>query len=163
VSELPVLRPYDQATAEIAGWRGRCLDLFARGERAIGSALETSGRDPDSKINHLAGQRMVQLERVAASPEATGKQRQAFDAARTAWKEVDAKRAYLAHGVATPLLDKNGAWQVRLDFTDYRGSKLERRQWTASRSEAYDFEARLASAFKLMSAQLGQLRKRKSA
>src|SRR5207253_8441880 len=107
VTELQVVKPLDQATAEIAGWRGRCLDLFARGERAIGQALEVRAAEAGAKINHLAGQRVAQLEKIAASREATAKQRLAYDTAVAAWKDVDARRAFLAHGIATALLDRH--------------------------------------------------------
>jgi len=128
VTELSGIKPHDQACAEIAAWRGRCIDLYCRGERVV----------------------------------ATPKQKQAVQAALEAWADVESRRASFAHGVAIALLDKNGTWHVQLDFVAYRSNRADPCRWNLSRSEAESFEARLAEAFKQLSSQLGQVKKRLS-
>ena len=162
MSDAVAVKPHDVAAGEIDGWRGRCLDLFAKAERAVAVTLEAvAARDPLLSIKHLAGHRMVDLNKLAASEDgATEKQSKALLAALDAWPGLEGKRTFLAHGITTVLLDRHGSWQARFDVTNYRPNKRERLNWTCSKDEALEFEALLEQAFKALSAQLGQFRKR---
>ena len=159
MTEVAGPKPHDLACAEIAAWRGRCLDLFAKGERSVSQALEVlRACDPSIKIKHLASQRLNDLVGVTSALTLTGKQRKSLDSALKAWEAVDARRKLFAHGVATPLLDKQGSWHIRFDFIVFPQAELV--QWTASRAEANEFESDLTTAFKALSTELGQLKKR---
>ncbi|MEO6040698.1 MAG: hypothetical protein ABIP41_02245 [Croceibacterium sp.] len=161
MTEAAVLTPHIQAAAEIAAWRGRCIDVFAKGERAVGQVLElANAKDGSIKIRHLAGQRMADVEEIVDKMTATASQQQAARDAIGNWKDAENKRAFIAHGISTPLLDRNGYWYVHLDFVAYRGSRCEARRWSVSGSEAVEFEASLTEAFKGLATQLGQVRKR---
>jgi hypothetical protein len=104
---------------------------------------------------------MADLNKLAASEAgATEKQSKALLAALDVWPGLEGKRTFLAHGIATVLLDKHGSWQARFDFTSYRPNKRERLSWICSKGDALEFEALLEQAFKALSAQLGQFRKR---
>jgi hypothetical protein len=162
VTDASAVKPHDIAAGEIDGWRGRCLNLFAKAERAVAVTLEAlADRNASLAIKHLAGHRMADLTKLAAAEVgATEKQSKALLAALDAWPVLESKRTYLAHGVSTALLDKHGAWQARFDFTGYRPNKCERLSWTCSKQEALEFESQLEREFKLLSGQLGHFRKR---
>lgn len=156
--------PFEIAQAEIDGWRGRCIDLFSRGEHAVGRALEQAiacGRAV--KLRHLAGHRLSDLSAFAEASGGTAKQVQALREAIEAWTAIEADRVFLAHGTRTVLIDKHSAWFVLLEFTAYRGNAAEPRRRILTRLEAEQFEALLKERCADLSAQLGQLRKRLSA
>jgi hypothetical protein len=157
-----LLKPHDLAAAEINGWRGRCLDLFARGERAVDMALEAVSK-LELPMKPLAGQRLADVVRLAVEDTgATEKQSSALLLALERWSLINAHRAYLAHGVATVLLDRQGEWHVQFDFVRYQSKRRDQQRWPLSKDEALQFEAELEQAFKAISAQLGQFRKRYS-
>jgi hypothetical protein len=155
------LKPHDLAAGEINGWRGHCLDVFAKAERAIASTLEVANaQDCSITLRHLAGHRLADLAKLAMSRSATNdKQCKVLLEALDAWLAVESKRAFLAHGVATVLIDRLGSWHVQLDFTKYQGKGLERLRWTCSKEEATQFEEELQAEFKRLSTHLGQFRK----
>jgi hypothetical protein len=161
MSEQPIAKPHDMAAGQINSWRGHCLDLFAKAERAIASALEAAcDKNPSLTIKHLAGHRLADLARIVTDTgTANEKRSKALLDALAAWQCVDAKRAFLAHGVSTVLLDRHGAWHVQLDFTRYQSKRRDRERWSLSELEAAQFEDDLEQKFKLLSTQLGQFRK----
>ena len=160
VESLP--KPHDIATGVISSWRGRCLDFFARGERSVDMALElVSSRDASLSMKPLAGQRLADVVRLAVEEGgATEKQSTGLLLALERWSSINAKRAYLAHGVTTVLLDRHGDWHVQFDFIRYHAKRRDAERWACSKEEALQFEAALAEAFKALSAQLGHFRKR---
>jgi N-acetylglutamate synthase-like GNAT family acetyltransferase len=164
LSEATPLKPHDLAAAEINGWRGRCLDLYARGERSVDHSLELASRcDGIPAMKPLAGQRLAEVLRLAVEePGTTEKQSTGLLLALERWSGINAQRAYLAHGVATVLLDRQGAWHAQFDFVRYQGKRREPQRWALSKNEALQFEAELEQAFMVLSAQLGHFRKRRS-
>ena len=77
-----------------------------------------------------------------------------------AWERVEPQRAYLAHGVATVMLDRQASWHAQFDFTKYQAKNRDPQRWNCSKREAEQFEADLEQGFKNLSAQLGQFRTR---
>lgn len=154
-------KQHDLAEAEVHAWRGRCLQRFARAEQVVAAALESAREVEDTiKFGHLGGQRLAALKAASDSPTATPKQKLALAKALEKWSEIEAHRAFFAHGVATVLLDKHSNWQVQLDFTDYRLKAVTPRRWNLSKREADAFEARLKDGFDRLSAQVGHFRTR---
>lgn len=151
---------HDLAKAEIDAWRGRCLNIFARGEKAvtdcITGALVTS---PEFRLEPLAGQRLNTLEKLAEKHSGTEAQKVALSKAIIEWRRNDEKRPFFSHGVATELLDRKGLWHLRLDFIAIQKGKSEPRRLTLSKVEAEELEKSLHAAFKTLSGQLGQFRK----
>lgn len=162
MSDQSIAKPHDIAAGEINGWRGRCLNLFAKAERAVALTLEIANQQNASlTIRHLSGQRLADLAKFAEGiGQMTEKQHKALLFALESWQRVECKRVYLAHGVLTVLLDRQADWHVQLDFTRYLTKSREPQRWNCSRREAEQFEAELEKGFKDMSAQLGHLRKR---
>ncbi|HWK41069.1 MAG TPA: hypothetical protein VNR60_03980 [Croceibacterium sp.] len=160
-----VVKPHDLAAGKIYGWRGRCIDFFARGERTVAATLEAvCEKDTSLKIGHLAGQRLSDLRKIVEiDSNATKRQQKIALQALNDWQKVEVRRPYFSHGVVTVLIERNSDWHVRLDFTKYQGKTREPQSWSCSVVEAQQFEAELECAFKNLSSQLGQFRKRLSA
>lgn len=142
-------------------WRGQCLNLFARGENAVTETL-LQGHDNGHEValRHLSGQRISDLEKLAASVTATPKQASALNSALIEWKEIQSRRPFLAHGVSRIAYEADGAWIVLLDVVAFRSGEALVERWTVRRSEATDFHADLRKAFKTLTSQLGHLRTR---
>ncbi len=161
---LPIpenLRPHDLAKAEIDGWRGRCLNTFARAEKAVTETL-AKVRESESKtlLEPLAGQRLNALDKLACEHRATDAQRAGLKSALSAWRFLDVKRPFFSHGIVTELTGRAGQWHVQLDFIAVRKGVSEAQRLNLSKSEALAFEEQLHAAFKALSSHLGQLRKR---
>ena len=157
-----LLKPHDLAADEINGWRGRCLDLFARGERTIDLALETALTGaPGLAMKHLAGHRLADLAKLVSEEKtATEKQKQSLQSSLDSWLASNTKRAFLAHGVTTVLLDRHGDWHAQFDFVRYQGKQRQAERWSCSKHEAWDYERLLERSLILLSSQLGHFRKR---
>lgn len=160
-SDLKPLSAHQIARAEIEAWRGKCIDLFARGERAIISALQTAqASGKEVKISPMAGPRFSEIQSLILKVDATQKQRDAASAAINLWQEVEPKRAFLAHGELTTLLEAQGGWHARFDLTRVKANTPIEEQWVLDRPETTKFNDRLKSGFVSLSCELGSLRKR---
>lgn len=160
----PDLKPidsYQTARAEIDAWRGNCIDSFARGERAIISALRAA-RDSgvEVRISPMAGPRFSEIQSLILRVDATKKQRHAASAALSLWQEVEPKRAFLAHGELTTLLESQGEWHARFDLTRVKANTPVQEQWVLDRLEADKFTEQLKNSFASLTRELGSLRKR---
>lgn len=157
------IKPFEIAAGEIEGWRGRCLNIFSRGEHAVAAALQVArAQDPKVRIQHLAGQRLTELQRVSELGAGTERQKAGLASALASWKECDERRPCLSHGMTTVLLDRNGEWHVQFDMTVWRANQPYPEKLSWSKNEAVAFEARLVDCFKILSSQLGQFKKRLS-
>jgi hypothetical protein len=135
--------------------------MFARCERAVGLTLAAALQGDDTvNLRPMASQRVTELHQLAAARPGTSKQEQALQNALAQWRELEPKRAFLAHGEVLALIDPQGHWDARFDLTRYKGNEPSHERWTLSSDEAQEFEDRLADRFRIMSSQLGQLRKR---
>lgn len=153
-------KPHDIAAAEIEGWRGRCLNFFARGEHTVAAALASArAKDPAVRIQHLAGQRLAELQRIGQIATGTEKQKAALAKALSDWRACDEHRPCFSHGVMTVLLDRTGEWHVQFDMTAWQSSLARPIRLTWSKVEAFEFEKRLTECFNSLSGQLGQFRK----
>ena len=152
---------HDAARTEIEAWRGRCLNVFSRAEKSVTESL-VKAREADAKIRlePLAGQRLAALKNLVAEQPATESQNRAMTAALLLWQQHDEKRPFFSHGITTELIDRTGQWHVQIDFIVVQKSACEPRRMILSKTEAIQFEEGLHAAFKAMSNQLGQLRKR---
>ena len=160
-----LIRPHDLAADEINGWRGRCLNMFARGERSVDVALEAAlAAGSGLGMKHLAGQRLADLAKLVSEEKtATEEQKQSLQSSLDSWLASNAKRAFLAHGVTTVLLDRHGDWHAQLDFVRYQGKQRQAERWSCSKHEAWDYERLLERNLTLLSSKLGQFRTRISA
>lgn len=161
VSQAAGLKPHDLAKAEIEAWRGRCLNVFARGEKAVTDSLicaSTSSCAP--RLEPLAGHRLNSLAKLVAAHDATKPERELLCAAIAEWRRHDEKRPLFSHGVATELLDRHGLWHAQIDFLAVHKGAATPVRATFTKPEAEQFETNLHQAFTKLAGQLGQFRKR---
>ena len=142
-------------------WRGQCLNYFARTEAAVSRSLDAAQKSGKIRnIRHLAGQRLADLITLSDEISSTDKQRSAFSNALESWRNIELSRQYLAHGVATVAVDNKGGWIAIFDLKTYRSNLGKDERWTVKQYEAEKFTQQLDAAFKTLSGQLGQFRKR---
>ena len=159
-----VVNQFDLARQDIERWRGGCLDLFSRCEAAVIDALrEARACKLSVKLDHLAGQRMTELLELNESRPATTRQSKAFHTAYTEWRDIELKRSYLAHGVASESIDREGAWVAMLDIVLCEKGADRPHRWTVTMSEATKFETRLRAGLAKFKGEIGHLKKRLAA
>lgn len=157
---------YATARSDVASWRGSCLDVYARGERAIGQcllAMKSHSKFGETvKLQHLAGQRTATVQGLLDGLGLTGKALKAVKNALDLWLQLDSQRAFLAHGVVQVALDQKGQWVAIFDMVVFRANIATSQRWAVTALEAKEHTERLETAWKSLSAQLGQVRKRVS-
>jgi hypothetical protein len=155
------LGQHDIARAEIEGWRGECLDNFAKGDSLIGSLLEAAAaRGFEVQLFALAAQRTMEAARLVDL--VGGSEVEVEDAAKALeeWQAVESRGELLAHGTVIEVLDRHGQWFAVIDVVSYRAGKANKGRWAVSQGEADAFLKQLAGAFNRLRAQLGCLRLR---
>jgi len=151
---------FELVRQDIDGWRGRCLDVFSRSEAAIIETLLVARDNGRAiKLGHLAGQRLTELAELEES-RATPRQAAALRKTLERWRELETKRPFLAHGVVTELIDRQGKWWAKLDIIVCEKAEPNPVRWTASQNEAADFETELRDGFAQLKGQLGHLQTR---
>lgn len=158
---LDHINEYETARAEIDCWRGRLMEIFARGEIAIAQALVCAAANGRKvRLPHLAGQRLEELTGLSLTELSTKSQSAALTSALDGWSQIEARRPFLAHGTSSVWIDGNGGWAVVFDRTDYRAGIAVSDRWFILRAETDQFENDLMRQFGNLSSQLGQLKKR---
>lgn len=144
-------------------WRGQCIALFARGERAVWRTLgHAAAAGHTVKFEHLAGQRMNTLRELADATGGTAKQDRRLKAALDDWQKLEERRRFLAHGVASVWTGARGEWLLTLDLTIARQGRPKDERWALRPKEMEAHRVALQAAFKALTGQLGQLRVRLS-
>jgi hypothetical protein len=147
------------AGSQIDAWRGRCLNRFAEVEAISGSALEAAyASGKASRPGQFGGQRLAALLKLAEEHFGREPSRRAFRAAVKEWKVVEARRAFLAHGIATYLADNKSRWHAFFDFTIYSRTGPRAERWALSQSEADVFEAELSRTARTLSHEIEKLK-----
>lgn len=142
-------------------WRGQCIALCARGERAVWQTLHHAAAAGHTvKFEHRAGQRIATLRTLADATGGTAKQARALKAALDGWQKLEERRRFLAHGVASVWLGAREEWLLVLDLTVTRKGHAEDERWALRLEEMEAHRVALLDAFGELSGQLGQLRKR---
>ena len=108
----PLKDAHRQAIDEANRWRGRCVNLIARGELIIGQALlkELGGK----KMPLLFGQRIAGLAELVKSQPKQAKALEDF-------KLQAGDRNFIVHGVGKVFVDSHGQWLLTLEALDRDG------------------------------------------
>lgn len=119
-----------KATDSANQWRGRCINLFARAEWAIGTTLATkeSGKKPPMLVSQKA-------KRVAAHLTST-ETCQCLDE----FVAFLADRTALTHGTGKLWVDEGGSWLLTLEWAG--GTGPVRRVFASIEAEAFHKELR---------------------
>jgi hypothetical protein len=141
---------FNNATAEVNQWRGRCINLFANGERIVGDAL--AKRNPvGTKLPMLVSQKVKQLASdLTGSDPALLEHLNDFGA-------LLVTRSALTHGVATVWLDRSKSWRVVLQWVSIRASVRKHEEQAFTRSEAESFRRALQSVVQRLEQALSKL------
>ena len=110
---LPLKEAHQEAVGLANCWRGRCVNLFAKGERIIGEALRK--HDPDKPLPMLLSQRVAKLTALLSTDCKKTSALKAFAA------EADQRNA-IVHGDGKVFVDRYGQWLLTLHALDRSGS-----------------------------------------
>ena len=158
---VKALSPHAVARTQINEWRGRCLDLFAKGENAIADLLVgAAAANFEVKLHHLAGQRTKELAKLLDVNGPSKKQIEAGQRAIERWQKIETKRAPLAHGTLTATMDESGDWYAIFDMVDYRTNSITPIRLTISCKEADEMTNELKTALARLKGELGHIKKR---
>jgi hypothetical protein len=158
--ELPISPSLDQAyraaVDDVNRWRGRCVELYARIERAIGETLLSvaESKQPAKRPPEMFGPRLKAL-RALVGPD--GEHRNSDLAERLAAFDSDVNhRNLIVHASGRVSIDakNNWLWSYRFDS----GGKGQDVTGHIDRGEAGDLEKRLASTAKSLGARLANFR-----
>jgi len=150
--------PFDTARDAVTAWRGRCMDLFARSEAAVTQTLidlaAAQRIGVSIKLPHLVGQRFDALS-AAIGPEGdfadVGKVAAGF-------RQHDAFRTYITHGVFTVTLDQHGRWHLGARVLALRSGRESREVFVTEQSEAAEILVKLEKDSSRLRSSLGQFR-----
>lgn len=154
--------PFIAAELRVNEWRGRCLGIFAKAEATVTDCLlalaAVEGRGQQVGLPYLVGQRLEALSSafaVGAPFEVEGR-----PAARALaeYREHDALRPMLCHGVFTLTLDRRGTWTIVLRLTALRSRCASRETMVLTEAEAEAICNDLRRKWHQLSCQLGTVR-----
>lgn len=158
--ELPISPSLDEAHGaaldDVNRWRGHCVELYARIERAIGETLLSvaESKQPAKRPPEMFGPRLKAL-RALVGPDGEHRNSDLFKRLAAVEDELGF-RNFIVHASGSVWIDakNNWLWSYRFD----PGGKGEDVTGHIDRSEAGDLEKRLASAAKSLGARLANFR-----
>lgn len=137
---LPQAEAWPSLWNQANGWRGRAMEEFARAEMAVSEALiqlaAVPGRGEGITLPHLAGQRFSVLAKQVAEGGPHAAQGKGVAQALSEWRDHEALRALLCHGVATITVDHRGRWHLILRLVAFRAGKPVRDMLVLDEEEA---------------------------
>jgi len=114
VASIESLKSAHRAAVERANcWRGRCVNLFARGERVISQALLASPQG--AKLPMLNSQRLDRLSKASVDKPRLSK-------ALAEFGELADVRNIIVHGESRVYIDVNEQWLLRFECIGRTGA-----------------------------------------
>lgn len=159
--ELTARQAHAAALDDVNRFRGRCVELFARIERAIGdhlSALSATESDFRVSVPHTFGNRVKELRRVLSPDSPFGDPK--LLKALCALQEQLNRRNLIVHSVSEVWMDASGKWLWLLRFPSGKGAPDQREFF--QRETAAQFERDLASSSRSLCDQLQSRRQKTS-
>ena len=156
--------PFEAARAAASAWRGRCLDVFARSEAAVTETLlvlvGVDGRGNALKLPHLVGQRYDALSKAVGAGGVFADEGKIAVEALTKFREHDALRTQISHGVFTVTLDHRGQWHLIARVLALRTGRASRDLFVTQEAEAAAILNLLEKDGSRLRSVLGQVRHR---
>lgn len=156
--------PFEAAREAAAAWRGRCLDLFARGEAAVTETLLLLAADDELgasiKLPHLVGQRYDSLSNAIGAEGAFADKGKSAASALERFRQHDALRALMAHGTFTVTLDHRGRWHIVVRVIALRAGRKTTDLLATEQEGAAEILATIEKDGARLRSTLGQLRGR---
>ena len=139
--QLSLIDAHRQAIESANCWRGRTVNLFARGELIIAQALLA---EKDGKaLPMLLSQRISRLSRSVAADMKKA-------AALNAFEQLSPDRNAIVHGSGSVYVDRDGKWLLTLHAVDRTGSVEQSVSQSDAEAKVRAFKStidRLAAAF----------------
>jgi len=127
---------FDHALSEANAWRGRCVNLFARGEFAIGTVLAMRSA-PGATLPMLVSQKIKQLISVVTDADGVAAAELADFASL-----LDTRTA-LTHGCAKVWIDRLKDWRVSFKWRSGGSILNPYKELSFTSAESSEFQRRL--------------------
>ena len=158
-----LLIDFGAACARLNRWRGEMIENFARCEQAVTetiAALNMAGIEVQgAKYPHLVGQRYERLDRILSSPLVQSGHRNAALAAVRRFRNHDAVRAMLCHGVTKFAVDRKGEWVAVMTLMSFKAGAALTDKLALQEKEGRSLLARIVDERRGVSTALGQVRR----
>jgi hypothetical protein len=145
----------------VNAWRGRCLNAFARAEYAVTEALDRLSQDAEHgasvRLPHLVGQRFEALAAAIGPEGAFAQGSEQACAALAAFREHDAVRAPLCHGLGKITIDQSGRWTLVIRMTAFKSRRAERSTFIWEEDEAKAVADRIHSDAQRLQSRLARI------
>jgi hypothetical protein len=163
-------RGWEDACRSVNAWRGRGLHCFAQAESAVSETLLVLAADAERgkkvKLRGLIGQRFEDLAAAVGANGPFGAEGSSTARALSAFREHEALRPFLGHGLVKIALDRHNQWVILIKLLSFRGGKairsslaLDQREGAALLTELKARTEALASALHSLRARVGNCMK----
>lgn len=158
---------WEEAVRSVNAWRGHGLQCFAQAETAVSETLlalaAVAERGKDVRLRRLIGQRFEDLATSVGEDGPFAAEGGKAARALCAFREHEALRPFLGHGLAKVALDRNGQWVVLIRLLSFRSGKADRSSLALDQREADTLLAELRRRAQGLAFALRSLRARISA
>lgn len=154
---------FASANESAASWRGHCLEVFSRCETAVTETLlclSAVAKEGSIKLPHLVGQRYDALSNAISVGGAFADGAKGAADALVKFRQHDALRAQLTHGVFTVTLDHRGCWHIVGRVVALRAGRKSTDLFATTQYDAANILMALVKDGGRLRSTLGQLRKR---
>ncbi len=152
---------WDRAIRAAHQWRGEAVDILAQGEALVTEMLvklhSVPGRGGGVKMRQLLGQRLSDLQEAIGPDGPFGVEGKGALTRLTRFREHEALRAALCHGVATVLIDRQRRWMLLIKLVALDASGPKRTNFTIEQQESDALIERLQSDVRNLAFALGQI------
>lgn len=159
-------RDWEDACRSVNAWRGHGLQCFAQAESAVSETLlvmaAVAERGKKVRLRGLIGQRLEDLAIAVGAGGPFEAEGTSVASALDAFREHEALRPFLGHGLVKIALDRHDRWVILIKLLSFRGGKAGRSSLALDQREGAallaDLKARtqaLVSALQSMRARLG--------
>lgn len=141
---------WNDATTAVNAWRGLCLHYFTQAEDAVTETLLLlntislqGGAVGKTRLPHLVGQRFEDLANAIGETGQFAEQGKKVRAVLSDFREHDALRVHICHGLGKVALERNGQWILLLRHQTLRDGEVQRNDLVFDQQEAKQRAERL--------------------
>ncbi|NIJ24216.1 hypothetical protein [Sphingomonas japonica] len=153
----------DAACVRLNQWRGQMVENFARSEQAVTETLallnDTAPQGRGVKLPHLVGQRYGRLIALLSSDATPSGHTKVSLAALQKFREHDALRTMLCHGVTKAAVDRGGEWVALMTLTSFKANAVTIDRMTLLEAEGGALLGQVVDYRRRVCAALGQVRR----
>jgi hypothetical protein len=155
---------WERAVRSANAWRGQALQCFAQAETAVSESLLVLAADPERgeqvRLRRPIGQRFEDLASAVGAGGPFAAEGSRASQALSAFRQNEALRSFLCHGIVKVAIDRNEEWVVLIKTLSFLGRKPERSTLALDEREAKALLAKMKALGRSLASALQSLRAR---